>query len=703
MKKNLYLLLFFCMVFFFETSLGQGGVWTWMSGTNVQGSPGVFGFHNVPSSNNHPPGLYEACEWKDKQGNFWLYGGGGLPYADLWKYYPATNQWEWVEGNANTYQPPIYGTQGIPSPLNTPGRRDLGTLTWVDTTGNLWLFGGASRYSDLWKYDILTANWTWVSGSNLPYQPGFYGTQGVPGIGNIPGGRGEASSAWTDSLNNLWFFGGYGFDQNGASGCLNDLWKYNIATNEWTWMKGSSVINASSNYGIKRVGAPGNNPGARFSYPKWHDNQGNFWIMGGSNYPGTILYNDLWKYEIGSNQWTWMSGSNLINDLGVYTAGCVFDSINFPSSRLENRATATDKCGKFWLFGGEGPNGSLNDLWIFDPLQLNWNKISGTNIPNQPGNYGTKGIPSATNTPPSRLGSVAWWGDDNRFYLFGGCQTSGFNPFSDVWVFTPDSGCIQNCIPVSPTAIIISVIDSICPGRCAGFSNYSLNATSYSWFFPGASPDTSTDVNPTNICYSTPGNYDVQLIATNANGSDTLFLSNYINVYPSPPPQAITQSGDTLFANTGAAIYQWYFNTTLINGATDYFYIAPLSGDYNVVATDANGCEVEAAVLNVVAEVGSGSWQSSAAGSAQLVIFPNPVEDKFTIKIPIAIGTQVTSRTAVKISINNVLGEMLLAVSPFASGVGSGGEADVSKLSPGLYYVELTDGEKIFRSKFVKQ
>ena len=121
----------------------------------------------------------------------------------------------------------------------------------------------------------------------------------------------------------------------------------------------------------------------------------------------------------------------------------------------------------------------------------------------------------------------------------------------------------------------------LCPGTCTDFTNLSLNATSYQWSFPGATPDTSTAVNPTNICYTNSGSYDVQLIATNANGSDTLLLTNYITVYPSPPPQSITQNGDTLFAIAGAGIYHWYLNGNIISGATDYFYVATSSGDYN--------------------------------------------------------------------------------------------------------------------------
>ena len=69
-----------------------------------------------------------------------------------------------------------------------------------------------------------------------------------------------------------------------------------------------------------------------------------------------------------------------------------------------------------------------------------------------------------------------------------------------------------------------------------------MNATLTNGLFR-TTPGSSTDVNPLGICYSTPGTYDVTLIATGAGGSDTLTLTNYITVFPNPAPQGITQSG----------------------------------------------------------------------------------------------------------------------------------------------------------------
>ena len=239
----------------------------------------------------------------------------------------------------------------------------------------------------------------------------------------------------------------------------------------------------------------------------------------------------------------------------------------------------------------------------------------------------------------------------------------------------------------APVAVFTSADSHICPGTCTDFTNLSVHASSYQWSFPGGSPASSTDVNPANICYSTPGSYPVTLIAGNGISSDTLTLNNFITVYPFPAPQSITQSGDTLFAIAGATTYAWYYNGNLISGATNYFYVATSSGDYNVVCTDVNGCEVEAAIFNVIAGINHEPIEG-------LSIFPNPVADK------LAVGNMQYAISAV--SIYDQLGKMVLAVRPSSDLCPLPSEIDVSSLTPGLYILEMRHGKQIFRTKFLK-
>src|ERR1041385_3719644 len=70
------------------------------------------------------------------------------------------------------------------------------------------------------------------------------------------------------------------FGGDGTGGKYNDLWRYHLLTNSWTWMKGSQLINQPGVYGTRTVEGPGNLPGARSAYAKWKDINGTFWLFG---------------------------------------------------------------------------------------------------------------------------------------------------------------------------------------------------------------------------------------------------------------------------------------------------------------------------------------------------------------------------------------------------------------------------------------
>jgi hypothetical protein len=277
---------------------------------------------------------------------------------------------------------------------------------------------------------------------------------------------------------------------------------------------------------------------------------------------------------------------------------------------------------------------------------------------------------------------------NNTLAPIGGYKTeSNWDPTNNSYDYWIVKFC--DSTSVAPTASV-SGNQFLCPGTCTDFLNLSVNATTYQWNFPGGNPVSSTAANPTNICYVTPGNFDVTLIASNSVGSDTLTLANYITVYPAPPAQGILQSGDTLFANPVSLSYQWYFNGVVIPAATNYFYVAPVSGNYSVIASDANDCEVEAVINNVIANTN----QLARDSNWQLAVVPNPVIDKFKIQ-----KSEVRSGTAVEISIMNVLGEKIYDDNFYSEEV----TVDCRNFPSGIYYLELSFDKKTFRTKFLKQ
>ncbi len=421
--------------------------WTWMSGDTVTDQGGIYGTRGVPDPANKPGARWGSVSWTDQQGNLWLFGGDGYDASggsgrlnDLWRW-DGTN-WTWMSGDDVTRQCGIYGIKGVPHPDNKPGGRE-GAVSWADSQGNLWLFGGKGYdatydpidpglLNDLWKYDIEADAWTWMSGDTVTYQYPIYGTKGVPDPANKPGARSDAVS-WLGPQGNLWLFGGHGAGI--GIGLLNDLWKYDIEVNAWTWMSGDKY---TYQYGIyffwQGIPSSYNKPGARKGAVSWTDPQGNLWLFGGNGLAQytTGYLNDLWVYTIGSNTWTWITGYCEADFANIYGTKGVSHPDNTPGGRFGS-IYWTDPQGNLWLFGGEASGSYFNnDLWKFDGRYWAW--MSGDNVPDQVGIYGTKGVPDPLNKPGARQGAVSWVGPEGNLWLFGGANPTTFN---DLWVYRP--------------------------------------------------------------------------------------------------------------------------------------------------------------------------------------------------------------------------------------------------------------------------
>jgi len=338
----------------------------------------------------------------------------------------TTNEWAWMSGSSTANATGIYGTLGVASTSNVPGARS-GSVTWTDSSGNFWLFGGwgygsagsAGYLNDLWGFNPTAKTWTWVSGTSSANGQSVYGTLGTASTSNIPGPRVSVVS-WKDSSGNFWLFGGLGYDSTGIVGNLNDLWKFDRTTKEWTWVSGSDMGGAIDVYGTEGLPAATNVPGGRSSAVSWTDGSGNFWLFGGFG-------NDLWEFSPTTGEWTWMGGSDT-KASGVYGTQGVAASGNIPGGR-EEAVSWSDNRGNLWLFGGfgfvTGAEGNLNDLWEYSPTNKQWTWVSGSDSINSAGVCGTQGVASASYVPGARSNSVTWTDASSNLWLFGGF---GFDP-----------------------------------------------------------------------------------------------------------------------------------------------------------------------------------------------------------------------------------------------------------------------------------
>jgi Galactose oxidase, central domain/Kelch motif len=392
---------------------------------------GQGGTYNGVGNTGYPRARLGATAWTDNSGNFWLFGGsdGGHFLNDLWEYDPSglsssnytttEGQWTWRGGSDLVDQVGNYTSGTL-----IPGSR-TNAVTWTDASGNLWLFGGFGYdgqspavlgfLNDLWEYK--GGNWIFVSGGNTnkANQNGIYGTQGTAASTNMPGGRQEAAG-WADANGNLWLFAGEGEDSVGtANGILNDLWVYNIANNQWTWVTGSDKANQTGTYpaqpvigsvstttaagtcglavgdaplSCQAVSLTGALPGSRWGASAWIDAGGNLWLFGGwgldsTGTNGNGALNDTWVYTPNATAgqpgtWAWVKGSNTGAQNGIYGDMVIpykTYEIYTPGGR-SNSTHWVDLNNQLWLFGGLGydststtGNGYLNDTWRYLPYR----------------------------------------------------------------------------------------------------------------------------------------------------------------------------------------------------------------------------------------------------------------------------------------------------------------------------------------------
>lgn len=451
MKTTVLFIAFALQAFLLNAQIDPRTPWTWMKGDNTVDHIGIYGTKGVESSINKPGSRNNSATWTDRSGNLWLFGGSGYAtgeqgfLSDLWKFSTATYKWTWIKGDSTLTQNAVYGTQGTAAVNNKPAPTYSG-VSWTDSSGNLWLFGGygyqTGNYgylNSLWKYNTSTNLWTWVKGDNQLDRTGVYGTKGTEHNNNKPGAR-YGSVTWKDATGNLWLYGGYGYNSS-SSGILNDLWKYNPTSNKWTWVSGDNALETKAVYGTKGTSNAGNKPGARYVSASWVDADGNFWLFGGYGYDATNCgnLNDLWKYNPATNQWTWVSGDNLTDQMASYGIQGTAAITNKPGGRYVGSGW-TDPNGELWMFGGygvdaNGNTGYLNDFWKYSPYTNNWTWVKGNSKVDQLAVYGTQGLADTLNISGARQGSVSWSDNSGNLWLFGGYGFDGSTTgiLNDLW------------------------------------------------------------------------------------------------------------------------------------------------------------------------------------------------------------------------------------------------------------------------------
>ncbi len=199
------------------------------------------------------------------------------------------------------------------------------------------------------------------------------------------------------------------------------------------------------------------------------------------------------------------------------------------------------------------------------------------------------------------------------------------------------NGMDDDCNFISDDVIINTTIAASGPLTFCQGGNVILSvqpAFSYQWKKNGVNIAGATSLNYT---ATKTGNYTV--LVTIAGGCNALSAITVVTVNTKPAP-AITPLGSLDICATGSvklktslktgSVYQWYFNGSIIVGATSNVYIATTAGSYYVKETNAAGCNKSSLSVIVTDSCKKGDAEET---SEKLKIYPNPSSDILIIDL----------------------------------------------------------------------
>ena len=246
--------------------------------------------------------------------------------------------------------------------------------------------------------------------------------------------------------------------------------------------------------------------------------------------------------------------------------------------------------------------------------------------------------------------------------------------------------------PLPGTAGTITGTASVCVGT-TGVA-YSIpavtGASSYIWTVPsGAS--ISSGLNTNNITVDFPAGAvsgNITAYGVNSCGNGTVSPNFAVSVNAIPAAPVVTNTGTTLYSNTATG-NQWYFEGTLIVGATAQTYVATQDGYYWSIVT-VNGCSSAESNHKQIITTGIDTHSSSSIN-----VYPVPNDGRFNVTIT------TSSTETYSIHVYNSLG---VSIYEEASIIVNGTLEKVIDLRPvanGVYTVIFENGQSQVVKKVV--
>jgi PKD repeat protein len=321
------------------------------------------------------------------------------------------------------------------------------------------------------------------------------------------------------------------------------------------------------------------------------------------------------------------------------TSGCASLTVQFNNESSENASSYA------WEFPGASPATSTAEnpsVTYSTPgtysVMLTVTNSAGSNTFTQNNYITVNGVPnvgfdvntnvnlaSFNNTTTGGATSYAWnFGDGGTSSLENPSHTyPGDGTYTVTLTATNTCGTSTATESVVITSLPVANFAASSTNGCAPFTvqfadQSSSNATAWAWNFPGGSPSSSTEQNPS-VTYNLAGAYTVSLTVENALGENTLTQTNYITV-GTVPTAGFTNTTNLLTANfnnssSNATSYTWDFGDGNTSNGASPSHTYGEDGTYTVTLTATNNCgNVVATQTVTVASLPTAGFSANTTG-----------------------------------------------------------------------------------------
>lgn len=250
-----------------------------------------------------------------------------------------------------------------------------------------------------------------------------------------------------------------------------------------------------------------------------------------------------------------------------------------------------------------------------------------------------------------------------------------------------------NILVVPPMATFTLSSNSGCAPLTVQYTSAPVgDPTSYNWSFPGGTPNTSTNPNPT-VVYNTPGTYSAQLTVSNSAGSNTATLNQAITVGAAPSALfsfGVTQYNASFTNNSsGATSYAWTFGDGSTSTQANPSHTYAANGEYIVTLEATNECG--SAVITQTVNINVSGVEFLNETGYSLKASPNPFSQDLKLDYELADGNSTANLLIV-----NILGEQLGQMSL----TDTNGSVNIGDRIPysGVYFLHLQVDGKVSRA-----